>query len=349
MATRMWNPQWKGLSMLNTPGVLFKELFLLPHSHFIVVTGLQRLKMVKRPSSEFELAPFQMYVSDHNHSQAGKSVSNVVLWSTVSRLLMAGVWFAQYIFKLWCSVRPCLFRVLMFGCCCPVQGSCSQDATSCHFCSSDLAECVLQPGLSVCPLVQSNPGWEKHSEQRDGSDEEEPAAHLVYPHRWPGVLMMMMRRRSCNLLYQDTNLTPKTKYSRPFSFFFFSFLTSNIWSCGELPGFFHMHRWWGVFSYNLPSNPSLCQSRSDSVMTLTQGFNDIGYHNPTIKTPTLDKLAAEGVKLENYYVQPICTPSRSQLITGRYRRHFLFVSSQFITRNQQLYPKLTWKHYVSLI
>lgn len=50
-----------------------------------------------------------------------------------------------------------------------------------------------------------------------------------------------------------------------------------------------------------------------------QGFNDIGYHNPTLKTPTLDKLAAEGVKLENYYVQPICTPSRSQLLTGRYR------------------------------
>lgn len=53
---------------------------------------------------------------------------------------------------------------------------------------------------------------------------------------------------------------------------------------------------------------------------LKQGFNDIGYHNPTIKTPALDKLAAEGVKLENYYVQPICTPSRSQLITGRYGR-----------------------------
>ncbi|XP_026230608.1 arylsulfatase I-like [Anabas testudineus] len=52
-----------------------------------------------------------------------------------------------------------------------------------------------------------------------------------------------------------------------------------------------------------------------------QGFNDIGYHNPTIKTPTLDKLAAEGVRLENYYVQPICTPSRSQLITGRYQIH----------------------------
>ncbi|XP_056913973.1 arylsulfatase I-like [Takifugu flavidus] len=52
-----------------------------------------------------------------------------------------------------------------------------------------------------------------------------------------------------------------------------------------------------------------------------QGFNDIGYHNPNIKTPTLDKLAAEGVRLENYYVQPICTPSRSQLMTGRYQIH----------------------------
>uniref|UniRef100_A0A672RUU7 Arylsulfatase family member I n=1 Tax=Sinocyclocheilus grahami TaxID=75366 RepID=A0A672RUU7_SINGR len=40
-----------------------------------------------------------------------------------------------------------------------------------------------------------------------------------------------------------------------------------------------------------------------------------------IHTPTLDKLAAEGVKLENCYIQPICTPSRSQFITGRYQIH----------------------------
>lgn len=53
------------------------------------------------------------------------------------------------------------------------------------------------------------------------------------------------------------------------------------------------------------------------IMTDDQGFNDIGYHSSDIKTPVLDKLAAEGVKLENYYIQPICTPSRSQLITGR--------------------------------
>lgn len=52
-------------------------------------------------------------------------------------------------------------------------------------------------------------------------------------------------------------------------------------------------------------------------LTDDQGFNDIGYHSSDIRTPTLDKLAGDGVKLENYYIQPICTPSRSQLITGR--------------------------------
>lgn len=48
-----------------------------------------------------------------------------------------------------------------------------------------------------------------------------------------------------------------------------------------------------------------------------QGFRDVGYHGSEIKTPTLDLLAAQGVKLENYYVQPLCSPSRSQLMTGR--------------------------------
>lgn len=49
------------------------------------------------------------------------------------------------------------------------------------------------------------------------------------------------------------------------------------------------------------------------------GYNDIGYHGSEIKTPNLDKLAGNGIILENYYVQPICTPTRSQLLSGRYQ------------------------------
>ncbi|KAI8501713.1 hypothetical protein Bbelb_209840 [Branchiostoma belcheri] len=52
------------------------------------------------------------------------------------------------------------------------------------------------------------------------------------------------------------------------------------------------------------------------------GWNDIGYHGSVIRTPNLDRLAAEGVKLENYYVQPLCSPSRCQLMTGRYQIHY---------------------------
>ena len=49
------------------------------------------------------------------------------------------------------------------------------------------------------------------------------------------------------------------------------------------------------------------------------GYNDVGYHGSEIKTPNIDKLAKSGVMLENYYVQPICTPTRGQLLTGRYQ------------------------------
>ncbi|XP_068952404.1 arylsulfatase B isoform X2 [Petaurus breviceps papuanus] len=51
------------------------------------------------------------------------------------------------------------------------------------------------------------------------------------------------------------------------------------------------------------------------------GWNDVGYHGSDIFTPHLDALAAGGVRLENYYTQPLCTPSRSQLLTGRYQIH----------------------------
>uniref|UniRef100_A0A2K6KUY9 Arylsulfatase family member I n=1 Tax=Rhinopithecus bieti TaxID=61621 RepID=A0A2K6KUY9_RHIBE len=57
------------------------------------------------------------------------------------------------------------------------------------------------------------------------------------------------------------------------------------------------------------------------ILTDDQGYHDVGYHGSDIETPTLDRLAAKGVKLENYYIQPICTPSRSQLLTGRYQIH----------------------------
>jgi arylsulfatase A-like enzyme len=48
------------------------------------------------------------------------------------------------------------------------------------------------------------------------------------------------------------------------------------------------------------------------------GGNDVGWRNPAIKTPNLDKLAKAGATLDQYYVQPVCSPTRAAFLTGRY-------------------------------
>jgi len=48
------------------------------------------------------------------------------------------------------------------------------------------------------------------------------------------------------------------------------------------------------------------------------GNADLGYRGSDIKTPNIDKLANEGVRLENFHGMPVCTPARAALMTGRY-------------------------------
>jgi arylsulfatase A-like enzyme len=48
------------------------------------------------------------------------------------------------------------------------------------------------------------------------------------------------------------------------------------------------------------------------------GFADVGFRSPEIATPTIDQLAREGAELQQFYVQPMCTPTRAALMTGRY-------------------------------
>lgn len=48
------------------------------------------------------------------------------------------------------------------------------------------------------------------------------------------------------------------------------------------------------------------------------GWGDVGYHGSEIMTPHIDRLAAAGVRLESFYVQPVCSPTRAALMTGRY-------------------------------
>jgi arylsulfatase len=75
------------------------------------------------------------------------------------------------------------------------------------------------------------------------------------------------------------------------------------------------------FSLLFISLNSLSQSRPNVVIIMTddQGIGDFGFTgNPHIQTPTLDKLASESQHLTQFYVSPVCSPTRASLLTGRY-------------------------------
>jgi arylsulfatase A-like enzyme len=69
------------------------------------------------------------------------------------------------------------------------------------------------------------------------------------------------------------------------------------------------------------------------------GYGDLGcYGHPTIKTPNLDRMAAEGMRFTEFYsAAEVCTPSRAALLTGRYPIRSGMCNDQFrVLRNRSL-------------
>ena len=55
------------------------------------------------------------------------------------------------------------------------------------------------------------------------------------------------------------------------------------------------------------------------IITDDQGYGDLGITgNPHVKSPVIDQLAREAIRFNNFYVSPVCAPTRSSLMTGRY-------------------------------
>lgn len=55
------------------------------------------------------------------------------------------------------------------------------------------------------------------------------------------------------------------------------------------------------------------------VMTDDQGIGDFGFTgNPYIKTPVIDNLSETSINLTNFYVSPVCAPTRASLMTGKF-------------------------------
>ena len=53
------------------------------------------------------------------------------------------------------------------------------------------------------------------------------------------------------------------------------------------------------------------------IMADDLGWGDVGFHGGNAPTPNLDRLAREGLELAAHYVAPVCSPTRTGLMTGR--------------------------------
>ncbi|KAB7529083.1 sulfatase-like hydrolase/transferase [Flagellimonas olearia] len=87
--------------------------------------------------------------------------------------------------------------------------------------------------------------------------------------------------------------------------YFFVFLVLGLISCGEKKA------------------PVKEEERSPNIVLIftdDQGYQDVGvFGSPNIKTPNLDQMAADGVRMTNYYAaQAVCSASRAGILTGCY-------------------------------
>ena len=80
-----------------------------------------------------------------------------------------------------------------------------------------------------------------------------------------------------------------------------------------------------LLALSLSAQASAQSVRPNVVLIVTDdvGYGDIGsYGAPDVRTPNIDSLAKDGVRLTDFYAAPQCTPTRAALISGRYQQRF---------------------------
>ena len=73
---------------------------------------------------------------------------------------------------------------------------------------------------------------------------------------------------------------------------------------------------------DLPADAKPAKPNIVIIMADDLGWNAVGYHNAEVKTPHLDQFCKEGIELDQFYVSPMCSPTRAGTMTGRYPIRF---------------------------
>ncbi|MEM8509238.1 MAG: arylsulfatase [Bacteroidota bacterium] len=87
-----------------------------------------------------------------------------------------------------------------------------------------------------------------------------------------------------------------------FLYLFFPLVALGFFSCAEKA------------ELTLPQPPNVI-----IILTDDQAWGDLSFHgNSNLSTPHIDSLALSGAVMENFYVQPVCSPTRAEILTGQY-------------------------------
>ena len=99
--------------------------------------------------------------------------------------------------------------------------------------------------------------------------------------------------------------------------------------------------WVAGVCFFIPLYPLVSANLQPNILLIVaddMGWADVGYHNSEIKTPHINQLAKDGVELDQFYVAPMCTPTRVALLTGRYWSRF----GNTTPSNTRVLPWNTW-------
>ena len=76
-----------------------------------------------------------------------------------------------------------------------------------------------------------------------------------------------------------------------------------------------------IIFFNLACNDKSSKNKPNIILIMTddQGWGQTGYYNhPILKTPNLDSMATNGLRLDRFYAgSPLCSPTRATVLTGR--------------------------------
>src|SRR6478672_388946 len=74
---------------------------------------------------------------------------------------------------------------------------------------------------------------------------------------------------------------------------------------------------WGIFAAAVTTCAEEAKPNIVFIMADDLGWSDVAFHGGNAPTPHLDRLAAAGLELTQHYVAPVCSPTRTDLMTGR--------------------------------